>query len=698
MAIERMKKLTILFPAKEGERVEEWLYAKGALHLDRIERDFAKIAASGSPVCIDDQEAAEQLSRVKDLLAECNAVHPRERSFLDAMLPVKAIVPARELNEAMATVDVDALHSRVREKAEARKDAVGRLNLVTREGELLREFDFVDVPLSRLKALSRTFFIVAEGSPARIENLSRDREAAAFLAWEVRRRRGERVTVAAAGLKRDEVKCGDILRAHGFRIMECPDCEGTPAARLEELRREEEALRGEIAARDADIRALLPEAVARKIECLNGHWESENRRAVRANAMICSRAVGIARGYARASEAGAFADAVEKEFPGSSVIVADPDPSDNVPVSITLSRWARPGQLLINMFGLPNYFTFDPTPFLLFVFLAFFGICFADVVYGALLIWCSWKLMKRYRGQENLREFFHLFLYCGVSTVIFGVLTGSWAADLYNPEYLGKDNILLRLVQKTTVLDMLAKPVIALMVALSIGVLTQFYGIVMRMLKDYRQKNWQGVLYDGVLWLTYLGGLLVFAVSSISGAGGAVLARASIIIALASMVGLILTQGRDQKGWAARLVTGFVSLYGILGGYGTTSFVGDVLSYSRLLALGLNTYIVGMSFNIIAKITPQIMISMTSILSIVPFLAPLGNFLARVLSNSIAAGLIIALVMIGGHLFNFSMSILSAFVHSARLILLEFFGRFYQGDGRWFEPHGFSSESVQLDP
>lgn len=684
MAIETMKKLTILFPAKAGERLEEWLYARGVLHLERLDRDFATLSSTASPVCIDEQEAAEQLSRAKELIAACAAARPPEKDFMDAMLPVKAIVPSREMDEARSTLDLDALHARVREREGARKDAVGRLNLAVREREILLEYECVDAPLAKLTALKRAFFIVAEGSPARIENLSRDRDASALLAWEVRRRRGGKIAIVAAGLKRDEEKCADILRAHGFRIMERPDCDGAPGSRLEELRREEEGLRREIAARDAEMRALFTPEVARKIECLKGHWESENRRAVQAGAMLCSRQVGVARGYARAGGAAALAATIEGEFPGASVIVADPDPSDNVPVSIRLRRWARPGQLLINMFGLPNYFTFDPTPFLMFVFLGFFGICFADVAYGALLIWVSRRLMKRYGGQENLREFFRLFLYCGVSTVVFGVLTGSWAADIYNPDYLGKDNLLLRIVQKTTVIDMLAKPVIALLVVLAIGALTQFYGIVMRMLKDCIQKNWRGVVYDGVFWLAWLGGLLTFAVSSISGTGGAALPRVSLAIALAAMVGLVLTQGRDQKGWVPRLVTGVVSLYGILGGYGTTSFVGDVLSYSRLLALGLNTFIVGMSFNIIAKLFPEI------VKSIFPFTG-------RAMAAWWCGGVMVVLFMIGGHLFNFVMSILSAFVHSARLILLEFFGRFYQGDAQWFEPHGFSSESVQLD-
>ncbi len=136
-----------------------------------------------------------------------------------------------------------------------------------------------------------------------------------------------------------------------------------------------------------------------------------------------------------------------------------------------------------------------------------------------------------------------------------------------------------------------------------------------------------------------------------------------------SALGLVLTQGRAADNWPARLVTGTISLYGILGSYGTTAFIGDVLSYSRLLALGLTTSVIGMAFNIISGFLKDI-----------PY-AGWGLFLV---------------VCFAGHSFNFVMSILGAFVHPARLIFLEFFGRFYEGGGSPFRPFGFASSNVEL--
>jgi V/A-type H+-transporting ATPase subunit I len=683
MAIERMKKLTILFPARESERLEEWLYSRSTLHVASLEREFTRLSATADCLQLDEQEAAGNLACVRDLRAERDSLLKGKKSFIDSMLPVTAVERRDEIQAALRSIDLTALHAEVKRRTHALREGAARRALIARERQHLMRFSFLTVPVATLQALKRMFFIIAEGSTARMGNVARDEEAAGLLAWEVRRRHGELLTIVFAGRKREEARCADILRAHGFRILEYPDISISAEDRIEEIDREDERIRMETDKIHDELRLLLSPKVSRGLECLNGYWESEKKRAENARLMLCSERVGVARGYARAADAEDFVAQLEKAFPGVSVIAADPEPGDAVPVSIRLSRLTRPGQLLINMFGLPDYFSIDPTSYLLLVFLCFFGICFADVVYGSLLMFFSALLIRRYRQQENLREFFRLFYYCGISTVIFGILTGSWAADIYSADYLGPNNPLLRFVQKTTVLDMLAKPVVALVIALIIGIVNQFYGIVMRIIKDSRQGNWKGAIYDGVLWLVYLGGLLAFALSALSGWGGNLVRRASIAAVAGAAVGLVLTQGRDEKSFAGKIIFGVVSLYGIVGGYGTVSFIGDVLSYSRLLALGLTTYIVGMSFNIIAKLVPQIVLS-------------LFPFLKGVVSCPIVSGAMVVGVMVLGHLFNFFLSILSAFVHSARLMLLEWFGRFYQGGGEWFSPHGFTSDSVEL--
>jgi V/A-type H+-transporting ATPase subunit I len=135
-------------------------------------------------------------------------------------------------------------------------------------------------------------------------------------------------------------------------------------------------------------------------------------------------------------------------------------------------------------------------------------------------------------------------------------------------------------------------------------------------------------------------------------------------------IGLVLTQGRHAEGIVAKVGTGVVSLYGIVGSYGCTAFIGDTLSYCRLLALALTTSIVGLTVNMIAGLLAESVPYVGTVLFIVVFVV--------------------------GHTFNFAISMLGAFVHAMRLVFVEFFGRFYEGGAKPFEPLGFDSPAYIL--
>jgi V/A-type H+-transporting ATPase subunit I len=193
------------------------------------------------------------------------------------------------------------------------------------------------------------------------------------------------------------------------------------------------------------------------------------------------------------------------------------------------------------------------------------------------------------------------------------------------------------------------------------------YGMVLRMYREARRGDWVAAVCDGGLWLLFLPGLIMLLAAGLAPVPGWV-SRVGLILLGTGAAGLVLTQGRREKGLFAKALTGIVSLYGILGTYGTTSFIGDTLSYSRLLALGLTTTIVGMCFNIIAGLVKGV---------------------------PVAGVLIVMLVLLVGHLFNILVSILGAFVHSGRLIFVEFFGRFYEVGGKRFRALG-TSDRVRI--
>jgi V/A-type H+/Na+-transporting ATPase subunit I len=193
-----------------------------------------------------------------------------------------------------------------------------------------------------------------------------------------------------------------------------------------------------------------------------------------------------------------------------------------------------------------------------------------------------------------------------------------------------------------------------------LGMFNQFYALVLLMYRNLRKGDLAGAVFDGGLWLIFLPGLVLLLLNSQMG-GPAIWSRLALGMITVGGVGLVLTQGRKETTFLGKAITGVVSLYGILGSYGTTSFIGDTLSYSRLLALGLTTVIVGQSANMIAGLT---------------------------LSWGAIGLLVFLVIVVFGHTGNFLISILGAFVHSARLIFVEFFTKFYDGGARPFAPLG----------
>lgn len=666
MAIQRMKKVTLVTHERDSQPFVDWLYARRELHLAEITSDETELPVSLTQLDVSTRETEATLSKLERIMEVCSLFPRQEGDFLEGLFSAKRTVTAEDIEAARRDVDVEALFAEAEQLRSRYEALMERISVVIQEREQLSPFEVLQESPGRLLQLRRMVVRLVECSVDTYEQLTGDARAREHIAWEVVRHEHMAVGLLLVWPKTHTKEVQEVLSGYRLKELSLPDFPETVQERiqaLEEQRRKLEVERQEL---EEQIEAFS--ACAPQVELLLGYWESERQRVLDVQKFMRSPRLCIATGYVPAHRAEDFQERLARAFPETGIVVENPAPTDDVPVAIRLHPFFRPAQVLVNMFGLPDYFSFDPTPFLTFTFLTFFGICFGDVAYGLLLIVLSTYLKRRFQANEGLREFFRLFTYAGVSTVLFGALMGSWASDLYDPAYLGPGNLLLRAKERLALMDPLDAPVMALLAAIGIGVLNQFYGIIMRIYGNARRRDWQGALFDGVFWLLFLPGVIVL-ISTLfvqpppwllqTGAGWAVIGG----------MGLVLTQGRDQEGWGARLIVGLVSLYGIMGTYGVTSFIGDVLSYSRLLALGLTTTVVGKAFNIVAGLLKPIPV----------------------------VGLILFVVMLlVGHLFNFIMSILSGFVHSARLILLEFFNRFYSGGAMPFRPFGFSSDRVEL--
>jgi len=329
-----------------------------------------------------------------------------------------------------------------------------------------------------------------------------------------------------------------------------------------------------------------------------------------------------------------------------------PDSLDNVPVLLKNNFLTEPYEFVTATYSLPSYGEVDPTPILAPFFFIFFGMMFSDAGYGLIILTAATLALKFIPLDDSKKKFMKLLQSGGVSTIIWGVLYGSYFGDA--PTLFITGGI------KPLWLDAGANPMMVLIVALFMGIVHLFTGLGIKAYELIREKKYFSALFDVGFWYMVLTGCILMLISSSVNIPG--LSSVGKYLAIMGAAGLILTQGRSNKGVFAKLAGGLYGLYGI------TGYIGDILSYSRLLALGLATGLIGSSFNLIIKLLPK-------------------GVIAIVLGT---------VIFIGGHIFNLLINLLGAYVHTSRLQYLEFFGKFYSGGGKAFKPLKPSNKYINV--
>ncbi|MFQ5965068.1 MAG: V-type ATP synthase subunit I [Candidatus Scalinduaceae bacterium] len=664
MAIDSVKKVTVIAPSSIKEKILAKLYGLRVIHvIDAFSKEHEKVIKRIETKA---DEPDENINKLNIIRSTFELFAKRKKDFFESFFPLPLLARQSEFNNVLTTFDIDILLRECKQICDE-YHSLSTVILYT-ESELKDLSLFLDLPyrIEELKGMEKVEAKIGIFSHTKLSELSNDYDACEILTWQVIGSDNRKIKTLIFYLKKERDKATKLLEKYNITTMVLPDISGDIEERIDFLKKEIANLtEKQIQLKN---RVIELSKYYNEVEIMLSYWENQRDKARAENNIVKSNRMLVISGYIREKDVDRLERILSNEFPGISSIYDAPCPKENVPVSITLNKFFKPVQLLTNMFGLPNYFNFDPTPFLTLGFLLFFGICFGDVIYGLMLMSFSYYIIRKYKNYEGIGNFFKLFFYAGISTTVIGALTGGWAGDIYGANYLGENNLLMLLRNSLMIIDPLARPIIALVFAIGLGILNQFYGISLRMYGELRKGNVGNAIFDCVLWLIFLPGIIIITIPLFIKIPNWVF-NTGLYMIMGSAIGLVLTQGRNEKTWIGKILIGFVSMYGILGTYGCTSFISDILSYSRLLALGLTTSIIAMSINIIADIVRSI--------------------------NIIGIGAFI-LILILGHTFNFLVCIISSFVHPARLIFLEFFGRFYQGAAIKFRPYGFSSKRIQV--
>jgi len=432
-----------------------------------------------------------------------------------------------------------------------------------------------------------------------------------------------------------------LLRSEDFEPVSFEGMNGTVAQLIEQYKEKLRETKQQLQAQHRQAEELA--GSLGQLQILDDHYSNLlNREQTEAVAPGTDQTV-ILEGWVKEKDYSRL-EQVVSQFGASSVSKIEPAEGEEPPVEIENKPVVKPFESITRLYGMPSPFDVDPTVFLAPFFAIFFGLCLTDAGYGLVMVAVFWFLLKKMQGDKKL---IWMLLACSAVTVVAGAITGGWFGDAVQ-QFVPAMNSLR---QKMLLFDPFEKPMVFFGLSLGLGYLQIIVGIVIAFVHNLLRRDYIAAVCDQLTWLVMLNSLVVF------GFGKAGVVDPNIgglfgYLAIVPAVAIVLFSQR-QGGWGGRLGMGVYQLFS------TVFYVGDVLSYVRLMALGMVTAGFGMAINVITKLVMDI-----------PYVG-------------VVLG---AIVVVGGHLFNIAMSTLSSFVHSLRLQFVEFFPKFLVGGGKQFDP------------
>jgi len=392
--------------------------------------------------------------------------------------------------------------------------------------------------------------------------------------------------------------------------------------------------------------------------------------------LLHTRHVFVLQGYIPQQSLDSFGKRMHAKFACVTESFPPEDP-DDAPVLLKNTWFSRPVESVVAGFGLPKRGEIDPTALVSVFYYVLFGLMFSDAGYGLILGGACAVLLARRSTAGSMRNFLWMFFWCGVSTFFWGAMFGSWFGDgvnAFSTQFFGKSAAIpaiwfepMSSSEPTNVMKLLV-------FCLALGVVHLTFGYVMKAVQLVRNRDYLSIVYDAVFPVLLIYCLIAILVTTSlfrsiatfmtqAVTYPAALTNALLAVSAICAVGIVLTAGRESRNWFKRLLKGAYGLYNVLAGW-----LGDILSYSRLLALGLATGVV----------------------------ATVINSLAGMMPKNIAGHIAFVIIFLLGQAINFAINVLGAYVHCNRLQYVEYFGKFYEGGGRAFSPFGIHTKHVQL--
>lgn len=420
----------------------------------------------------------------------------------------------------------------------------------------------------------------------------------------------------------------DVIRKYGLIKYELP-INTTPKDAIDNFIRDISNMEDSILNRVCEIKES--EKYIDSFKALYDYYTTIRERIVAGDSILNSKKTFYLEGWVPEKAFYKVKCELEKLNTAYYVDFREPKDGEEFPIILENNKFVEPFEVVTEFYSLPKSNEIDPDFVMAPFFFVFYGMMIGDAGYGIVLSLLTFIVLRLIPLEGMAKKLVQILMLGGISTLIWGAMFGSWFGNLIKLKPLW--------------FDPLKDPMKLLVFSFILGVIHVYVAMAIKAFITIKEGKILDAIFDQGFWYIFLTGLMMFLIP----------ATASIAkyVAITGAILLVLTQGRSKKNIIMKFLSGLLSLYS------ATSFLGDVLSYSRILALGLATSVVATVMNTIALLFK-------------------GNIILYILFTPI--------VMIIGHSFNIVINALGAFVHSSRLQYIEFFGKFYKGGGKAFTP------------
>ncbi|XVG99569.1 V-type ATP synthase subunit I [Eubacteriales bacterium KG127] len=528
-----------------------------------------------------------------------------------------------------------------------------KINKMYSDLAALRPWTVYDVPLDHTETKSTKIELGVLPSTVNLENVNEAMESLELPShiYVVNRDR-ELIYIAAVMMKNGEEDIISILKQYGYTQMPFQGFENKVIQHIEIMAKDADKLRKE--RRELEEEVATYGKIQKDIEFLYDYLTLERDREKIKSKMRVTKKTFNFEGWVPSH----LKDKVDKilERYDCYYVYREPGKNEDVPVLIENPGFATPFEAVTEMYSMPDYHGFDPTKYFAVFYAMFFGIMLSDAGYGIVITLCTYIALKKFELEGMTGKMVKMFMYCGIATIFWGAMFGGWFGDLLQvgtKVLTGKD-ISIDPLWFNPIND----PTKLLIWSLGFGIVHIFLGMGINAYMLIKRGRFWDAVFDVFSWYILIIGAIMYGAL---GSQEPTLAKFGMYMAIVGAAILLLTGGRKNKG-LGKITGGLGALYGI------TGYVSDILSYSRLLALGLATGVIA---------------------SVVNTMGSLGG-------QGIVSFIVLVVVGIIGHSFNMAINILGAFVHSSRLQYIEFFGKFYEDGGEEFQPFRNETKYIKI--